>query len=125
MDNKKYRKLYLSHNSGNNAFTMIIYRVDKPFNDYSLGDNHPLVKKGCAFWESNNELCTGYYYARNHKIYRPIYSYVRQKLLDKVNINIRNPNIFWNKIKSRYFITISKIKKLPIDLSKNIIEYLY
>ena len=125
MDIKKYRKLYLSLFRGGTAFIMIIYRVDKPFNDYSLGDNHPLVKKGCAFWESDNELCTGYYLGSNYEIYRPIYSYVRQELLDKVNTNIRNPNNFWNKIKSRYFITISKIKKLPIELSKNIIEYIY
>jgi hypothetical protein len=121
----KYRKLYLSRNLGNNDFIMLTRKVNIPLYSYNLFENHPLVKKGHAYWESDNELCIGYILDKNPEIYRPIYSHKRQDLLDIINKNIKTPFVFWNKIKSQYFITISKIKKLPLDLTKKIIEYIY
>ena len=133
MDVIKYRKLYLSENWGYNPFIMIRKNVSKkydnlnhpfdnlnhPFDDL----NHPLVLSGNAYWITQRQLCIGYQLNGNSKIFRPIFSHKRQLLMDNLLPNIKNPDKFWKRIKSRYFLTLVKIKKLPIVCVDNIIVY--
>jgi len=137
MNIQKYRKLYLQTNWGNNKFNRIIIRSHRQRNIYRKdnyyayfnkvkkdGWNHNLVYNGNAFWINNYELCIGYELAKDHKIYRPIFSYNRQNLLNKVNNDIINSKIFWNKVKSKYFHSLSHIIKLPIECVHLIVMFI-
>lgn len=135
MDVIKYRKWYLSNNWGENRFRMIKYGVEfkeiRIRNNHIIrldfGRNHPLVFAKKAYWLNDRELCIGYELDNNPNIYRPIFSHKRQRLLDKVNLNIINPYKFWNKIKSEYFISLAKMysKVIPIDCVKYIVLFIY
>ena len=126
MDVIKYRKLYLSENWGENRFRMIKYRVVNGYNytrvfNRWFGANHPLVTSGKAYWINKDELCTGYKLDSNPKIYRPIFSHKRQRLLDEIIKDIINPYKFWNKVRTQYFASLYKIKNLPVVCIENII----
>lgn len=143
MDTLKYRKFYLCHNWGRNRFIMKIKDVgDEYMREYphhftiECQKNHPLVLSGNAFWITHNQLCTGYVLDEKPEVFRPIFSHKRQRMLEEVHYgeedddgnkvqNITNPYIFWNKIKTRYFLTIAEIKKLPVVCIDDIIMYLY
>jgi len=139
MDINKYRKLYLSENYGANRFRMITYYVEFKeiyirknyphdwIDGLDFGRNHPMVLAKKAYWLNDSELCIGYELDNNPKIYRPIFSHKRQKLLDNVHLNIINPYKFWNKIKSTYFISLAKVhsKRIPIECIKNIVMFTY
>lgn len=130
MNFEKYRKWYLQENWAENRFKMIKYNIiidvihNRVFNT-AYGRVHPLVLSGKAFWINNYELCIGYELLENSKIYRPIFSYDRQQILNKVNMNIVNSKKFWNKVKSKYFITLFKVKNLPVVCIENIINMIY
>ena len=132
MNVTKYRKWYLHNNLDHlyphNTFLPMSCVVEN-WNTYrsepGYNHNHPLVLAGNAYWISNNELCIGFTMRKNPEIFRPIFSHKRQRILNKVNKNILKPSKFWNKIKSRYFLSLSKIKKLPIDCVKNIVMFIY
>lgn len=125
MDVIKFRRFLLQNNWGQNIFMKEIVKAKywnyrgKPIK------NHPSVFSGKAFWINNKELCTGYVMRKNPEIFRPIFSHKRQQLLNKVNLNIINPNIFWNKLKSKYFIVLCKKKEVPIECVKYIISFIY
>ena len=136
MNMQKYRRLYLQTNWGNNKFNRIIirchngrsiYRKDNYYGNFNrvkkTQGNHNSVYNGMGFWINNYELCTGYELATDPKIYRPIFSYYRQNLLDKVNNDIINSKIFWNKVKSKYFHSLSHIIKLPIECVRHIVMF--
>jgi hypothetical protein len=150
MDIEKYRKWYLERNWGQNRFTMIKYttnirkNISPEYHNGFMFSNHPLVLSGKAFWINSHELCLGYELVENREIFRPIFSYKRQRLLDrmhkfillfdengkKVNEDeegqtINNPYKFWNQNKSKYFKELCKIKKVPIECSKHIINFIY
>ena len=100
MNHIKYRKIYLTENWENNDFIMIKYK----HHNYQVEAltatnkwNHPMVKSGKAYWINDRELCLGYIMRENHEIFRPIFSYSRQNCLDRVNSDITNSYIFWNK----------------------------
>ena len=130
MNIEKYRKWYLQENWAENRFKMIKYIVtidvihNRVFNT-AYGRVHPLVLSGKAFWINDYELCIGYELQENSEIYRPIFSYDRQQILNKINMNIVNSKKFWNKVKSKYFITLFKVKKLPVVCIDNIINMIY
>tara|TARA_B100001093_G_scaffold416999_1_gene407830 strand:+ start:448 stop:879 length:432 start_codon:yes stop_codon:yes gene_type:complete len=143
MDIEKYRKLYLSENWGENSFNMITkklvdYGHPKMFfetddSDLSLfyssniynSHYHPKVESSESFWISENELCIGYEMRLNPEIFRPIFSYERQWFLNKVNADITKPVKFWNKVKSKYYLTLSKNKHIPLECVKIIVDYIY
>jgi len=129
MDVIKYRKLYLSENWGENRFIMVTREVEHQRRGLTIDfqTNHPKVLSGEAYWITHNKLCIGYVLDSNPGIYRPIFSHKRQRLLDKVNLNIIKPYKFWNKIKSNYFMSLVKIhsKKIPIECIKYIIMFTY
>ena len=139
MNVTKYRKWYLEENWKNNEFIMIKEKVVVPRCfpcPYSINFqmSHPKVLSGEAYWITHNKLCLGYELRKNPKIYRPIFSHKRQRLLDRLHkfneINeedegntIDNPKKFWNKIKSKYFNSLSQIKKLPVDCINHIVMF--
>ena len=136
MDIQKYRKIYLKTNWAENEFNMIIirsykqrsiYRNDNYYENINRvkndGWNHHLVNSKKAFWINNYELCVGYELGKNPEIYRPIFSYNRQNLLSKVNNDIINSKIFWNKVKSKYFYYLAHIIKLPIECVHHIVMF--
>jgi len=132
MDAQKYRKYYLSQNWGNNSFSIIKYKTANQLRNMSQEEeiyirfsNHPLVKTGKAYWINDKELCIGYNSRDNPEIYRPIFSYKRQNLLNKVNSDMIKSKTFWNKIKLKYLLELSKIKKLPLDCSSYIVRFIY
>jgi hypothetical protein len=136
MNWRKYRKWYLSENWGENQFSKITYYVEpkvlrlrKNNGFMTVGKeecfNHPLVLTGNAFWINSDTLCVGYKLNRNPHVFRPIFSHKRQKLIDKLILDIKNPSKFWKKLKSRYFLSLVKIKKLPVVCIDNIVLFVY
>lgn len=123
MNVTKYRKWYLEENWKNNEFLMLEENVstDDGYNSIDYQRQQSMVLSGEAFWITDNRICFGYKSRKNPEIFRPIFSHSRQRLLDNVNNNIRNSKLFWNKIKSRYFMELYKIKKLPVDCVNNIV----
>lgn len=123
MDIIKYRKMYLSGNGGNSRFIMIKHKVD--YHGRTSHFAHPLVVSGGAFWVNDTELCLGYELNTNSTIFRPIFSHKRQCLLDELHSNIVNPTTFWNRVKRRYYFTISRVKKLPLECVIGIVTFIY
>lgn len=132
MDLRKYRHWYLA-DPRYTCFKKIEYNVDEidclDIENVNISiyfqKNHPKVLSGEGYWLTHRKLCIGYELIINKDIYRPIFQYERQNLLDKVNKNIYNPINFWNKVKSKYFLTLSEKKKIPIECIKYIINYIY
>ena len=139
MNAQKYHKIYLQENK----FVMIKEKINIPRCfpcPYSINfqRSHPKVLSGEAFWITHNKLCVGYNFETNTNtnIFRPIFSHKRQRLLDRIHkfngVNetdkgntIYNPKKFWNKVKSKYFIILFKVKKLPIVCIEKIINMIY
>ena len=128
MDIEKYRKWYLLFNWGNSAFKSVKYKpVYKKCNDKLIYRKyiHPKIRNESAYWINMYELCIGYVLKNNNNIFRPVFSYKRQKILDKINADIKKPNIFWDKIKSRYFNIMAHKKELPLYIIEYIVGYMY
>lgn len=129
MDRSKYRKWYLSENWGENKFYMI--KKINPKSRTEIARENPLGlyhgngyrNPEKAFWINDYELCIGYALRENLQIFRPIFSYKRQQILDKVNKAVYNNRKFWNKVKSKYFYSLCNIKKLPIECVKHIVLF--
>ena len=124
----KYRDIYL------NEFSMQKVRTLKPKTYYCAlqslytDDNHPWVNKGVAFWTGGQELCIGWILKHNPNIYRPIFSYKRNDIINKINKDIvlgTNVDNIWKKAKSRFFNQLCLIKKLPIIIVLQIVEFTY
>ena len=145
----RYRKLYLTENWAENNFVMIKEKVNIPDRIFVsaappiLQWSHPNVLSGEAFWISHNELCIGYHSATNPDIFRPVFSYKRQRLLDKVHYNkedndkekeekgekefpdysIINPNLRYAR--KKYLFGLVKKKELPMDCVKIILSFIH
>ena len=145
MNSIKYRKWYLTENRQENKFTMIKEKVNVllcfpcPYS-INFQRSHPKVLSGEAFWISHNELCIGYHSATNPDIFRPVFSYKRQRLLDKVHYNkedtdkekeekefpdysIINPNLRYAR--KKYLFGLVKKKELPMDCVKIILSFIH
>lgn len=130
-----YRKLYLSENWGSNRFHMLKHTVvgfQKLQHWYpnrrTLFDriqNHPFVTSGRAFWINNSELCMGYQLQTNPRVFRPIFSDKRQRLLNVVHANIIHPSNFWHTVRMRYWLTVSQLKQLPLECVDCIVRFIY
>ena len=140
-----YRKLYLTENWGENNFVMIKENVNIPDRIFVsttpliLQWSHPKVLSGEAFWISHNELCIGYHSRTNPDIFRPVFSYKRQRLLDKVHYNkeendekkkkegpdycIIKPNLRYAR--KKYLFGLVKKKELPMDCVKIILSFIH
>lgn len=140
MNSIKYRKLYLQENWGENAFIMVEETVNEP----SLTDafsysvhfqvDHPKVSSGEGYWITHNKLCIGYNYRETPNIFRPIFSYKRQRLLDKVHYgnkkeedkpdySIINPKLAYAR--KKYLFGFVRKKKLPMDCVKIILSFIH
>ena len=141
MNSIKYRKWYLTENRQENKFTMIKEKVNVPLCfpcPYSINfqRSHPKVLSGEAFWISHNELCIGYHSTTNPDIFRPVFSYKRQGLLDKVHGNrkedkcdddendysIIKPNLRYAR--KKYLFGFVRKKELPMDCVKIILSFI-
>lgn len=131
MDIEKYRKWYLEDR--NNLFTMVKFGVE--FKELRIwknnrivvlnfGRNHPFVLAEKAFWVNDRELCIGYQLCSNTSIFRPIFSYKRQRLLDQVHVDIKCPTAFWRAVKMRYYICMSQLKILPLQCVAHIVHFI-
>ena len=136
MNSIKYRKWYLTENWGDNQFTIIKEKVNIPPRcsncPYSINFqiSHPKVLSGEAFWTSHNELCVGYHSSTNPDIFRPIFSYKRQRFIDKLNSSIDNPNLEYARKKylfglDKYFIGLYNKNPLPMDCIEIILSYIH
>ena len=137
MNGTKYLKYCLSENWGNNDFIQIKEKVNIPQClpcSYSINFqiSHPKVLSGEAYWITHNELCIGYHSAANHNIFRPIFSYKRQKKLDivhygreeegNIDYSISNPNLKYAR--KKYFVGLDNARKLPIDCVDIILSFI-
>ena len=147
MNSIKYRKWCLTENQQENKLTMIKEKVNVPLCfpcPYSINfqRSHPKVLSGEAFWISHNELCIGYHSTTNPDIFKPVFSYKRQRLLDKVHYNkedndkekeekgekefpdysIINPNLRYAR--KKYLFGLVKKKELPMDCVKIILSFI-
>jgi hypothetical protein len=87
-----------------------------------------------AFWVSHNELCVGYHYTINPDIFRPVFSYKRQGLLDKVHYNKKEDNSEENDYsiikpnlryaRKKYLFGFVRKKELPMDCVKIILSFI-
>ena len=104
---------------------------------------HPKVLSGEAFWTTYNKLCIGYYFESNSDIFRPIFSYKRQRLLDKVhdgkekddegydekeNYSINNPHLGYAR--KKYLVAFNEYiclnnKLLPMDCVEIILSFIH
>ena len=127
MNREKYRKWYLTENWLNNQFIVIKEKVNP-----NVQWNHPKVLSGEAFWNTYNELCIGYYSAKNHDIFRPIFSDKRQRLLDKVHhgniegdegdkYSINNPHLGYAR--KKYLDAFNN--KMPMDCIEIILSFIH
>ena len=99
-------------------------RVPAHYYPQNFGDeNHPLVNKGEAYWTNNTTLVLGYLLIRNPNIFRPIFSHRRQDIINVFQSRV--PVIVHRRHKSRAFIELFKIKKIPKVLVKKIINLVY
>jgi hypothetical protein len=90
----------------------------------NFGDeNHPLVNKGEAYWTNDTTLVVGYFLFDNPNIFRTIFSHRRQDIIDEFQSCI--PVIVHIRNKSRAFIALFKIKKLPRVIVEKIINLVY
>jgi len=135
MNSIKYRKWYLTENWGENQFTIIKEKINVPRCfpcPYSINFqiSHPKVLSGEAFWISHNELCVGYHSSTNPDIFRPIFSYKRQRFIDKLNSSIDNPNLEYARKKylfglDKYFVGLDNKNPLPMDCIEIILSYIH
>tara|TARA_B110000483_G_scaffold165158_1_gene195488 strand:+ start:3962 stop:4396 length:435 start_codon:yes stop_codon:yes gene_type:complete len=141
MNSTKYKKLYLQENWGENKFIMIQERVNVhrcfpcPYS-INFQISHPKVLSGEAFWITHDELCIGYLFTSNRDIFRPVFSYKRQRLLDKVHgkknkkgYGINNPHLGYARKKymvafNEYIICANK-KKIPMDCVNIILSFIH
>lgn len=141
-----YRKIVLVENWGENKFIMIEETVNVPkcfpcpySSHFQI--SHPKVSSGEGYWITHNKLCIGYYYQENPNIFRPIFSYTRQKLLDKVhygekeedeeedekdeepNYSIINPKLGYAR--QKYLFGLDNKKILPMGCIEIILSFIH
>jgi hypothetical protein len=123
MNVEKYRKLYLKENWEDNSFRMVTFYVDRNQTAEVLdyGRNHPKVISGEAYWVTSNSLCIGYILASKPSVFRPVFQYQRQRLLNKVNAQSHRK--FWYNIYLRYMLSLPKM--LPVECANHICSFLY
>lgn len=83
--------------------------------------NHPLVNSGEAFWIDDTILCLGYKLKNNKSIFRPIFSYKRQNLIDNFQKDISK--IVLKREKCMNYNELFKVKKMPKDILDYIFEF--
>ena len=83
--------------------------------------NHPLVNSGNAYWINDTTLCLGYKLKNNHSIFRPIFSYKRQDLINNFQKDISK--IVLKRKKCMNYIEFYRIKKIPKDVLDYIFEF--
>ena len=86
--------------------------------------NHPRVLSKEAFWINDSSLCIGYELRSDPCVFRPIFSYRRQRLLEKVHVGIIHPTVFWNRLRNKYYLCMAKLKQIPLECITQIVQFL-
>ena len=126
MNLQKYRDIVINVARGAVHFSQWqtkCLRVPAHYYPQNFSNNHPRVNKGDAYWTNNTTLVLGYLLVSNPSIFRPIFSHRRQDIINVFQSRI--PVIVHRRHKSRAFIELFKIKKLPRVLVEKIIYLVY
>ena len=124
-----YRRYILDMVKKNSEWEDIILDVSNWVQQYFYNSNrhllnyknHPLVNSGNAYWTNDTTLCLGYKLKNNHSIFRPIFSYKRQDLINNFQKDISK--IVLKRKKCMNYIEFYKIKKIPKDVLDYIFEF--
>ena len=92
-------------------------------------NNHPLIRKGLAFWD-NNQLINGYNLKNNPDIFRPLWCVKREKGFRNVRIEINMYGKFSaadsrEKMVYNILLDIENIKKIPEVILRKISKLTY
>ena len=92
--------------------------------------NHPLVEKGIAFWLDEKTLIAGYYLKHNREVYRPIFQPSKERLNNKLRVEIRYFAKFFvaQKRQALYKNTlmgIPKLSNIPEEIISKIALFTY
>jgi hypothetical protein len=106
-----------------------IKEVGSYYNSTFHKNNHPLIRKGLAFWD-NNQLVIGYNLKNNPDIFRPLWCKKREKEYHKVRIEINMYSKFSaadSREKMVYNILLNhkNIKKIPEVILRKISKLTY
>lgn len=91
--------------------------VGSYYNSTFKKNNHPLIRKGLAFWD-NNKLIIGYKLKENYEIFRPLWSKEREQMLSKVRVELDMYSRFYaanfrENMIYNVLLDIENIKKIP------------
>ena len=133
MELSKYRKYIVNVNDNNNEYNFFnpeweSVNMNVPHWTHSSftrswDDNHQLINSGKAYWVNQTTLCLGYKLINNPVIYRPIFSYKRQEIINKFQKNISK--VVLKREKYLIYMELLKIKKFPIEIIDEFINILY
>jgi len=131
MNNLLYRRFYLGRNIGKFIMVKKVVKPAKVNCCFVYCDNvnekgHELVLSGEAFWQTYNELCIGYVLESDNKVFRPIFSFSRQRILNELNEQF--PTVvksFWDNYRTRYGYMLYTQTTLPKEIIFIILNFAY
>jgi len=103
--------------------------VSPYYNSTFMKNNHPLIRKGLAFWD-NNKLIIGYKLKDNYDIFRPLWCKKREQLLSKVRVELYMYSRFYaadfrEKMIYNTLLNIQNIEKIPVVILRKISKLTY
>lgn len=103
--------------------------VSSYYNSTFKKNNHPLIRKGLAFWD-NNKLIIGYKLKDNYKIFRPLWCKEREEILGKVRLELNMYGKFYaadfrEKMTYNVLLDIENMKKIPTVILRKISKLTY
>ena len=106
-----------------------IKEVSSYYNSTFRKNNHPLVRKGLAFWD-NNHLVIGYKLKTNYDIFRPLWCKRREKEFCKVRVEIKKYSKIYSavcreKMVLNILTRIENMKKIPDEILRKISNLTY
>jgi hypothetical protein len=105
-----------------------LYNISKIYNERGKANQLPVHQeqktkvRPCTF--SRAGMCVGYEMTSNPEIFRPIFCPARQCLLEQVHLDIIGQK-FWKKVKSRYYVCLSKIRRMPLECIAYVVNFIY
>tara|TARA_Y100000816_G_C26030170_1_gene539267 strand:+ start:120 stop:578 length:459 start_codon:yes stop_codon:yes gene_type:complete len=103
--------------------------VDSCYNSTFHKNNHPLVKKGLAFW-LNNKLIIGYTLKNNPSVFKSFWCENREKILSTVRVELCMYGRFYSanyreKMVYNVLLNHKAMKKIPETILQKISKFTY